>query len=151
MESAGEGSVGAVVVVLADGTVALVGAPAESRPPISGVPPTSTREERLAGVGGVAFAGAVVGVTCPSCWPRIAEPLSGGPLVGLNNPPLVAALVTLCIAREVRLESTAVRVSSTRLRAPVSDPGLLPTITGEAEAPFDAVVEAIVPATAAFA
>ena len=37
------------------------------------------------------------------------------------------------------------------LRFPVSDAGLLPTIIGDAEAPLDAVVEAIVPASAAFA
>ena len=41
-ESVGEGSVGAVVVVVADGTVALVGAPAEFPPPASGVTPMST-------------------------------------------------------------------------------------------------------------
>ena len=52
--------------------------------------------------------------------------------------------VTLRSAREVRLESTAVRVPSTRFRVPVSDAELLPTSTGEAEAPFALVVEAIV-------
>ena len=159
-ESAGEGSVGAVVVVVADGTVALVGAPAEFPPPASGVPPVSTRVAWLAGVG-AALAGAAGVVTCTSCWTGVAEPLARGPLAGLNDPPLVVVVVvvetlrvvavTLRSAREVRLESTAVRVASTRFRVPVSDAELLPTSTGEAEAPFALVVEAIVPACAAFA
>jgi hypothetical protein len=72
--------------------------------------------------------------------------------VRFNDPPsVVAAVATLRIAREFRLETTAVRVPSTRLRVPVSDAELLPTITGEAEAPFDAVVEVIVPVSPAFA
>jgi hypothetical protein len=138
-------------VVVADGAVPVVGAPAESRPPISGTSPTSTRVERLADVGGAAFAGAVVAVTCPRCWPGVAEPPSGGPLVALN-PPGVAVVMTLRSAREVRLESTVVRVSSTtRLRGPASDAELVPTGTRETEALFDSLVEAIVTASAAVA
>ena len=142
-------------MVVADGTVALVGAPAEFPPPTGGVTPMSTRVAWLAGA---ALAGAAGVVTCTSCWPGVAEPLAGGPLVGLNNLPVVVAVavaavvaVTLRSAREVRLESTAVRVASTRFRVPVCDAELLPTSTGEAEAPFASVVEAVVAAWAAFA
>ena len=144
-------------MVVADATVALVGAPAEFPPPTSGVTPMSTPVAWLAGVG-AAVAGAAGVVTCTSCWPGVAEPLAGGPLVGLNNLPVVVAVavaavvaVTLRSAREVRLESTAVRVASTRFRVPVCDAELLPTSTGEAEAPFASVVEAVVAAWAAFA
>jgi len=151
VESADEGSVGAVVVVVADGTVAPVGAPAEFPPPTSGVTEMSTPVDGLAGVGDAGLARAAGVVTCTSCGPGVAEPLAGGPLVRLNKPPLVVVAVTLRIARGVRLESTAVRVASTRLRVLVSDAERLPTSTGEAEAPFDAVVEVIVPASAAFA
>jgi hypothetical protein len=149
VEPAGEESVGAVVVVVAGGTVAPVGAPAEFPPPTSGDTAISTPGDGPAGVGDAGVAGAAGAVTSTSCWPGVAEPLAGGPLVGLNNPPLV--VVTLRIAREVRLESTAVRVPSTRLRVLVSDAELLPTSTGDAEAPFVAVVEVIVSASAAFA
>jgi len=145
--SASEGSDGAVVMVVAKRTVALVGAPAECPPTASGMTPTSTRVERLAGVGDAASAGSVDVVTGPSCWPGVAEALSGGPLVGPNNPPGVVALRS---AREFRLESTAVLVPFTRLRGPVSDAELVPTGTREAEAPFDSAVEAIVQASAAF-
>ena len=121
----------------------------------------STPVDGLAGVGDAGLAGAAGVVTCTSCWPGVAEPLAAGLLVGLNDPPVVVAAVaaavvvavavTLRNAREVRLESTAVRVASTRLRVPVSDAELLPASTGEAEAPFALVVEAIVAAWAAFA
>ena len=146
-------------MVVADATVALVGAPAEFPPPTSGVTPMSTPVAWLAGVG-AAVAGAAGVVTCTSCWPGVAEPLAAGPLEGLNDPPVVVAAaaaavavvaVTLRSAREVRLESTAVRVASTRFRVPVCDAELLPTSTGEAEAPFGLVVEAVVAAWAAFA
>ena len=146
--SAGEGSDGAVVVVVAKRTAALVGAPAEWPPTTSGMTPTSTRVERLAGVGDEASAGSVDVVIGPSCWPGVAKALSGGPLVGPNNPPGVVALRG---AREVRLESRAVRVPFTRLRGPVSGAQLVPTGTREAEAPLDLAVEAIVQASAAFA
>jgi hypothetical protein len=128
-----------------------MGAPAEFPLPTSGVTPMSTRVACLAGVGGAAWAGAAEVLTCTSCRPGVAEPLAGGPLVRLNNPPATVAVVTLRSAREVRLEPTAVRVPSTRLRVPVSDAELRPAGTGEAEAPFAVVVEAIVPAWAAFA
>ena len=151
-------------MVVADGTVTLVGAPAEFPPPASGVTPMSTGEAWLAGIGRAALAGAAGAVTCTSCWLDVAEPLTAGPLVGLNIPPVVTAAlaaaaaavvavvaVTLRSARDVRLESTAVRVPSTRFRVPVIDAELLPTSTGEAEAPFAWVVEAIVAACAPFA
>jgi hypothetical protein len=103
-------------------------------------------------VGTTVVVGAAGTVTCTSRCGGLAEPLAGGPFVELHTPPLVAAVVTPRSAREVRLESTAVRVPSTsRLRVPVSDGELRPTSIGEAEAPFDAVVETIVPASAAFA
>ena len=148
-------------MVVADGTVARVGASAEFPPPASGVTPMSTGVAWLAGIGGAGLAGAAGVVTCTSCWPDVAEPLAAGPLEGLNNPPVVVVavaaaavvvvVVTLRSAREVRLESTPVRAPSTRLRVPVCDAGLLPASTGEAEAPFALVVEAIVAAWAAFA
>ncbi len=148
-ESAGEGSVGAVVVVVGDRTAA----PVEFPPPTNGVIPMSTRVDCLGSVGDPGLAGAAGVVTCTSCCPGVAEPLARGPLVGLNNPPLVVVVVveTLRIAREVRLESTAARVPSTRLRVPVSDAELAPTSTGEAEAPFDPVVAGVVAASAALA
>lgn len=148
-------------MVVAGGTVTLVGAPAEFPPPARGVTPMSTGGAWLAGIGGAALAGAAGVVTCTSCWLNVAEPLAAGPLVGLNIPPVVTAAlaaaaaavvaVTLRSARDVRLESTAVRVPSTRFRVPVIDAELLPTSTGEAEAPFALVVEAIVAACAPFA
>ena len=151
------GSVGAVVVVVADGTVVLVVAPAEFPPPTSGATLVSTGVAWLAGVG-AGLAGAAGVVTCTGCWPGVAEPLAGAPLEGLNDPSVVVAAaaavvvaVTLRGAREVRLESTAVRVASTRVRVPVSDAELLPASTGAAEAPFDSVGETIVAACAAFA
>jgi hypothetical protein len=138
-------------VVVADGTAALVGAAAEFPPPTTGVIPTSAGAESLAGVGDAASASAAGVVTCTGCWPGVAEPLAGGTLVGLDNPPDVVAgvVVTLSAGREARLESTAVRVRSTRIDVPVSDAELLST--SAAEAPFDSVVEAIVPASAALA
>ena len=147
-----EGSDGAVVVVVADGTVALVGAPAEFPPPTGVVIPLSTRVERLAGVGAGVFVGAAGVVTCTSCWPGVAEPLAGRPHRGLDNPPeVVGVAVTLRSDPEVRLESTAVRGPSTRLRGPDCDGELVPTVARRAEAPFDSVVAAVVPASAAFA
>ena len=146
-ESASEGSDGTVTVVVADGTVAPVGAPAELPPLASGVIPTSTRAECLAGVGDAAFAGSAGVVTCAGCWPGVAEPLASGMLVGLDNPPGV--VVTPRRAGEVRLASTAVRVRSTGLRVPVSDMEI--PLTSTTEAPFDSVVAAIVAASAAFA
>ena len=149
-ERASEESDGAVTVVVADGTVAPVGAPAELPPLTSGVIPTSTRAECHTGVGDAAFAGSAGVVTCAGCWPGVAEPLATGMLVGLDNPPgVVVAVVTPRRAREVRLESTAVRVWSTGPRVPVSDAEL--PLTSATEAPFDSVVEAIVAASAAFA
>jgi hypothetical protein len=137
-----------VFVVVADGAVPRMGARAEPRLPMSGVTPTSTRLERPAIVGGAVFAGASVAMTCP---PRIAEPPSGGPLVGLNNPPGGAVVITLRSARGVPLESTVVRVASKRLHGPASDAEIVPTGTTEAEAPFDSAVDAVVEASAAFA
>ncbi|MFZ0975335.1 MAG: hypothetical protein WAN22_24115 [Solirubrobacteraceae bacterium] len=64
---------------------------------------------------------------------------------------VVVVVVALRIAKEVRLESTAARVPSTRLRIPVSDAELLATSVEEAEAPFDSVVEAVVSANAELA
>ena len=151
MELADEGSVGAVAVVVADGRLALVGAPAGLSRPTSGVTAVSTRGDGPAGVGDAGLAGAAGMTTCTSCCGGVAEPLAGGAFVGLNTPPLVAAVVTRRSAREARLASMAARVPSTRLRVPVSDAEPLPTSIGEAKAPFDAVVEAIVPASAAFA
>lgn len=148
MESASEGSGGAVFVVVADGAVPRMGAPAEPRLPMSGVTLTSTRLERPAGVGGAAFAGASVAMTCP---PRVAMPPSGGPPVGLNNPPGGAVVIALRSGRGVPSESTVVRVASTRLRGPASDAEIAPTATTEAEAPFDPAVGAVVEASAAFA
>jgi hypothetical protein len=146
--SASEGSDGAVFVVVADGAVPRMGAPAEPRLPMSAVTPTSTRVERPAGVGGAAFAGAVVAVTCP---PGVAAPPSAALLVGPNNPPGVAAVMTLRSAREVRFGSTVVRVASATLRGPASEAELVPIGAREAEAPFDSVVGAVVTASAAFA
>lgn len=151
VKSAGEGSVGTVVVVVADGTVAPVDPPAGFPRPTSGVTEMSTREGGPAGAGDAGVAGAAGVTTCTSCCGGVAEPVAGGPFVGLDTPPLAAAMVTRRSARELRFESAAVRVPSTRLRVPVSDGELLPTSIGEPEAPFDAVVEAIVPASAAFA
>jgi hypothetical protein len=95
----------------------------------------STRVDGLAGVGDGGLAGASGVVTCARCCPGVAEPLAGGPLVGLTNPPvLVAAVVTLRVAREVRSELTTVRVPSTRRGVPVCDAQLLPASTGEAGA-----------------
>jgi hypothetical protein len=89
----------------------------------------------LAGVGDAGLAGAAGVVACARCCPGVAGPLAGGPLVGLTNPPvLVAAVVTLRIARAVRSELTTVRVPSTRLGVPVCDAQLLPASTGEAGA-----------------
>ncbi len=149
--SAGEGSVGTAVVVVADPTVAPVGSPAGFPPSASGVTVMSTRGDGRAGGGDAGLAGAAGTVTGTSCCGGVAEPLAGGPFAGINTPPLVAAVVTRRSAREARLESMAVRVPSTRLRVPVPDGELLPTSIGDAGAPFDAVVEAIVPASAAFA
>jgi hypothetical protein len=137
-----------VFVVVADGAVPRMGARAEPRPPMSGVTTTSTRLERPAGVGGAVFAGASVAMTCP---PRVAEPPSGGPPVGLKNPPVVAVVMTLRSVREVRLESAVARVASTRVRGPASDAEPVPTGTTETEALFGSVVDAIVTASAAFA
>jgi hypothetical protein len=69
--------------------------------------------------------------------------------VRLNDPPSVAAVAAPRIAREFRLEPTAVRVPSTRRRVLDAEP--LATITGESEASIKALVEVIVPASAAFA
>lgn len=91
-ESAVERSDGTVVVAVAGGRVALVGSPAEFRPPIGRVAPVSTPMERLAGVDDGAFAAAAGVITGTSCWPGFAEPLAGGPLVALNNPPGVDLL-----------------------------------------------------------
>jgi hypothetical protein len=137
--------VGAVVVVVAEGTVAPVGA-AGAFPTTSGVPATSTWVGEVAGAGGAGLVGAAGVVTRLG----VAEPFAGGPPAGLTDPPLMSAVVTRPITAEVRLESTA-RVPSARLGVPVSDAELVPTTTGEPEAPFDAVVELIVPASAVFA
>ncbi len=150
-ESATEGSGEAVLVVVADVAAPRVGAPAESPPPMSGVIPMPIRVERVAGVGGAACAGAMVARTCPSCGPEAAEPLFDGPLLGLNKPSGVAVVTTLRSAREVRLESTVVRVASARLRGPASDAELVPTGTREAEDPLDSVAGPIVAASAEFA
>jgi hypothetical protein len=136
--------VGAVVVVVAEGTVAPVGA-AGAFPTASGVPATSTWVGDVAAAGGAGLVDAAGEVTRLG----VAEPFAGGPPAGLTDPPLMSAVVTRPITAEVRLESTA-RVPSARLRVPVSDAELVPTTTGKAEAPFDAVVEVIVPAIAAF-
>lgn len=133
-------------VVVAHGAVPRMGAPAEPRLPMSGVTPTSTRLERPAGVGGAAFAGASVAMTCP---PRVAKPPSLGPPVGLDNPPGGAVVITLRSARGVPSESTVVRAASTRLRGPASE--IVRTGTTEAEAPVDSAVDAVVEASAAFA
>ena len=115
----------------------------------------------LVAAGGVAFEGVVVhGVAwvcsdgaCRAgprglrCWPGFAEPLAGGPLVTLNNPPGVVRLgARVRGAPEVGLESTAVRVPSTMLGVPVSDVDLVPGDTSKADAPFDSGGEAIVAA-----
>ncbi len=147
---AGGGVAPAGVAVVADGAVPLVGAPAESRAPMRGAASTSMRAARLAGPGGAAFAGGAV-ATCPSRCPEVAEPLSGGPLAGLNDRSGVAGMTTLCSAREVSLVSTVVRVASTRFRGPAPDAEFVPAGTTDAEAPFDPGLEASVPADAAFA
>ncbi len=151
-ESAVERFSGTVVVAVADGTVALVGSPSEFRPPMGGVTPVSTPIERLAGVDDGAFAAAAGVVTGTSCWPGFAEPLAGGPLVALNNPPGMVGLgARVRGVPEVGLESTAVRVPSTTLGVPVSDVDLVPGDTTKADAPFDSGGEAIVAAGATYA
>jgi hypothetical protein len=139
-------------VVVADGTVALVGAPTELPPPTSVVTPLSTRVERLAGAGDGVFAGGAGVVTSTSCWPGLAEPLAGRSPGRRNSPPgEVGMVVTLRSARELGLESTAVRGPSTRLSGPDSGGELVLTLARSAEALFDSVVAALVAASAAFA
>ena len=122
-------------MLVADGTVTLVGAPAEVSPPTSVVTPTSTPGDGLTGVDDPAVAGAAGGVTCTSCWPGVAEPLVGGPLVGLNNLPGALGVVVVRRPREARSESTAVSVPSTRLVVwVVSDWELPPGTTDDAGA-----------------
>jgi hypothetical protein len=77
------------------------------------------------------------------------EPLSGGSLVGVNNGPDVAVVMTWRSGREVPLVSTVVRLASARLHGPAPGAELAPTGTREAEAPLDSVVETIVRADAA--
>jgi hypothetical protein len=146
MESAGKGCVGTVVVVVAGG------APAELSLPTVGAPPMPARALSPAGVGDAGSAGAAVVVTWTSFWTGVAGWLAGGPTARVSNPPdaVVCTGVPMLLGnREVRLESTTVRVPSTTLRAPVSDPELAPTSTAEAGGPFDTVVDAVVPASAA--
>ena len=139
-------------MAVADGTVALVGSPAEFRPPMGGVTPVSTPIERLAGVDDRAFAAAAGVVTGTRCWPGFAEPPAGEPLVALNDPPGVVGLGARARgAPEVGLESTAVRVPSTTLGVPVSDMDPVPGDSSKADAPFDSGGEAIVAAGATYA
>jgi hypothetical protein len=152
------GSDGTVVVLEAVGTVALGIAPRESLPATSAVIGAGW----VAGGGTAALAGAAGVMTCTGCWSGVPEPLAAAgslvgltaarPLVGLIHPAgVVVAAMLLRGARGVRLASTTVRVSSTRLRVPVSDAELASTGTEEAKAPSDTVVEATVTASAGLA
>jgi len=160
----GVGSDGRVLVPEADRTVALAAAPTESPPATSALPPAGS----AVGGGAAALAGAAGVLSWTGCWSEVPEPLaalwSPEPLAGawspvrlaaawspvrLANPSdVVAAAILLCGPPGVRLESTTVLVPSTGPRVPVSDAELGLTRTGVAEAPSDAVVEAIVPARA---
>ncbi|MGZ6669924.1 MAG: hypothetical protein ACXVH3_35220 [Solirubrobacteraceae bacterium] len=108
----GEGLVGAEAVLVADGTVTLVGTPVDD----------------------ATVAGAAGGVTRTSCWPGVAEPLVGGRLVGLNNLPGALGVVVVRSPLKARSESTAVNVPSTRLVVWVSDWALPPGTTADAGA-----------------
>lgn len=123
-------------MVLADGTVALVGAPAEFPPPTGVVRSLSPRLERRAGVGDGVFVGAAGVVTVACCWPGVAAPLAGGRPGGVENVPGGVAVVALRGAREVGLGSMAVRGPSTRLRGPVSGGGLVAALARSAEVRF---------------
>jgi hypothetical protein len=79
------------VVVHGDAWVCSDGACGTGPRVCTGVP-VSKPIERLAGVDDGAFAAAAGVVTGTSCWPGFAEPLAGGPLVALNNPPGVDLL-----------------------------------------------------------
>ncbi len=78
------------------------------------------------GVGGMV---ALVGAPAefPPATSSLPGVLAGGPLEGLNNPP---AVMVVTVAREVRLESMAAPVRSTRRRAPVSDEELVAASSG---------------------
>jgi hypothetical protein len=150
VESASEGCVGTVVVVVAGGAVALVGAPAESSLPTGEAPPIPAWADSSAGVGNPGSAGAAGVVTWTSFWRGVVRRLAAERPVGVNTAPdaVAGAGVPMLLGdREARLESTVVPVPSTRPRTPFSGPELAPTGT-EAEAPFDTVEDAVVPATA---
>ncbi|HTP22132.1 MAG TPA: hypothetical protein VMJ65_21165 [Solirubrobacteraceae bacterium] len=89
-------------MVVADGTMALAGTPAELPPPIA-VTPMSRGVEPPAGIADSAIAVAAGVVTCTSCWRGVATLLAGVPLAGVTHPPgAVGVRVTLQSLGEVR-------------------------------------------------
>jgi hypothetical protein len=136
------GSEGTVVVIGADGTAALVEAPADFPPATGG----------LAGAawvvaGGTATLVSAAGVlTWTRCRPGVAEPVAAGLLDGLGSAPRT---VVPRSGPGARSGSTSARVSGTRLRVRVPDAAPVSTSAEAAEAPLDSVVEALVPASAA--
>jgi hypothetical protein len=86
--------------------------------------------------------------------PGLAEPLAGRRSPGRCNSPagvVGGVVVTLPSDRELGVESTAVRIPSTRLRGPDSNEEPVRPLARSAEALLDSFVAVLVAASVAFA